>query len=101
MTMCTNKLVLYSGSHPCPPSEQAYVPEKMMSPPYLNNPQCLTEEELNSENQSFCEPYVPPKKASKNCTCDCNNFIKCETGYRQATKCVCAPYKSSHIHFVT
>ena len=100
-----NQLIPYPGTWPCPSSEQAYIPNgysENIPPP----PQCMTKEEVAAANKSLLsdcesESYVPPKKASKNCTCDCNNFIESETGYRQATKCVCAPYKSSHIHFVT
>ena len=109
----------YSGTYTCPSycqsdtphcspePEQAYIQNMITGPdPYDNRPQCMTKEELAATNKSLLsdcesESYVPPKKASKNCTCDCNNFIESETGYRQATKCVCAPYKSSHIHFVT
>lgn len=102
----------YKGAplKPCgpPPTTQYYIPKYL--PPDSNDypPVCMTQEELNRENAQICngtEPYTEffeePKKASKNCTCNCNNFIESETGYRQATKCVCAPYKSSHIHFVT
>jgi hypothetical protein len=87
--------------------------------PIYSIPECFTEEQVMNKNEQICgttetgvtaqkkyvlnypEFFEEPKKASKNSTCDGNNFIKSETGYRQATQCVCAPYKSSHIHFVT
>lgn len=112
-----NLWIPYSGTYTCssycqsdtphcsPEPKQAYIQNTMMQGPTENiPPQCMTEEEVAAANArilSDCESYVPPKKASKNCRCDCNNFIESETGYRQATKCVCAPCKSSHIHFVT
>ena len=87
------------------PNKQYYKPE--FSPPY-DVVKCMTEEELNSANEVFCgknetyaEFFEEPKMADQNFKCDGNNFIESETGYRQATQCVCAPYKSSHIHFVT
>lgn len=52
-------------------------------------------------SETYKEFFEEPKTANQNCKCDGNNFIKSETGYRQATQCVCAPYKSLHIAFVT
>jgi hypothetical protein len=45
-----------------------------------------------------------PKMANKNFPSEGNNFINSETGYRQATQCVCATDQygpSLHLPFVT
>ena len=80
---------------------------QILAPPILNEG-CMTSKEAKLENDNFCrkketyaESFEEPKMADQNSKCDGNNFIESETGYRQATQCVCAPYKSSHIHFVT
>ena len=73
----------------------------MPQPPSRNQ---FTHTEVKNQNQcrtNETEFFEKPKTANQNSKCDGNNFIESETGYRQATQCVCAPYKSSHIHFVT
>ena len=110
---CSNRYVPSTGFYPCPSNHQAtcsilcpynqqtYKLEYSPDSPGANTPVCMTEEELKSINKSFCESYAPPKMADQNSKCVGNNFIESETGYRQATQCVCAPYKSSDIYFVT
>jgi DTW domain-containing protein YfiP len=44
------------------------------------------------------------KMGNKNFSSEGNNFINCETGYRQATQCVCATDQNKpflHLPFVT
>ena len=101
--------IVYTGPAPvpCPSGQTNYA---VILPPgtealYVG---CMTSaqaEQQNDEsckqNETYAESFEEPKMANQNSKCDGNNFIESETGYRQATQCVCAPYKSSHIHFVT
>ena len=103
----------YKGpaSVPCPSGKTNYA-VILPPPPGMNasveSVGCMTSAQAKVANDKYCEQndryaesFEEPKMANQNSKCDGNNFIESETGYRQATQCVCAPYKSSHIHFVT
>ena len=103
----------YKGpaSVPCPSGKTNYA--VILPPPpgmhaSVESVGCMTSAQAKVANDKYCkqnetyaESFEEPKMANQNSKCDGNNFIESETGYRQATQCVCAPYKSSHIHFVT
>lgn len=99
---------LYNGPPPgpCPSGQTNYA--LMISPGFTASVTCMIPAQADQENdlsckrnETYAESFEEPKMANQNSKCDGNNFIESETGYRQATQCVCAPYKSSHIHFVT
>lgn len=87
---------------PCPSGQTNYALMMGPGPGMLYFQGCMTPAQAKEQNEGYCgESFEEPKMADQNSKCDGNNFIESETGYRQATQCVCAPYKSSHIHFVT
>ena len=90
----------------CPSGQTLYARLMPPQPGKVGTPdlKCMPPSLAKDDNEKYCayaESFEEPKMADQNSKCDGNNFIESETGYRQATQCVCAPYKSSHIHFVT